>query len=237
VPELGEIAVYLGLDVGKDEHHAVALAPNGKKLHDRTLPNSEPKLRALFAKLARHGQILVAVDQPASIGALPVTVARDAGCLVAYLPGLTMRHIADLYPGEAKTDARDAHIIADAARTMPRTLRDLEPDDESIAALHMLLGFDDDLTAEATRTSNASSARACTTPPSWRCWSTTAPRPRSTPPESSSSPPCCAPTHPGWPPAWPPRSSPPSTSRASRSRHRRRRDHPAQPRGIATHHP
>jgi hypothetical protein len=40
---------------------------------------------------------------------------------VAYLPGLTMRRIADLYPGEAKTDARDAHIIADAARTMPHT--------------------------------------------------------------------------------------------------------------------
>jgi transposase len=154
VPELRDIAVYLGLDVGKGEHHATALAPNGKRLIDRALPNSEPKLRALFAKLARHGQVLVVVDQPASIGALPVTVARDAGCLVAYLPGLTMRRIADLYPGEAKTDARDAHIIADAARTMPHTLRDLEPDDETIAALHMLLGFDDDLAAEATRTSN-----------------------------------------------------------------------------------
>ena len=154
MPDVSEIAVYLGLDVGKGEHHAVALAPNGKTLHDRALPNSEPKLRALFAKLARHGQVLVVVDQPASIGALPVTVARDAGCLVAYLPGLTMRRIADLYPGEAKTDARDARIIADAARTMPHTLRNLEPDDETIAALHMLLGFDDDLTAEATRTSN-----------------------------------------------------------------------------------
>jgi hypothetical protein len=27
-----------------------------------------------------------------------------------------MRRIADLYPGEAKTDARDAFVIADAAR-------------------------------------------------------------------------------------------------------------------------
>ena len=154
MPEIQDIAVYLGLDVGKGEHHATALTPGGKRLIDRALPNSEPKLRALFAKLAKHGRVLVVVDQPASIGALPVTVARDAGCLVAYLPGLTMRRIADLYPGEAKTDARDAFIIADAARTMPHTLRDLEPDDETIAALHMLLGFDDDLAAEATRTSN-----------------------------------------------------------------------------------
>jgi transposase len=152
--ELEDVAVYLGLDVGKGEHHATALTPGGKRLIDRAMPNSEPKLRALFAKLAKHGQVLVVVDQPASIGALPVTVARDAGCLVAYLPGLTMRRIADLHPGEAKTDARDAFIIADAARTMPHTLRDLEPDDETIAALHMLLGFDDDLAGEATRTSN-----------------------------------------------------------------------------------
>lgn len=94
------------------------------------------------------------MDQPASIGALPLAVARNAGCRVAYLPGLTMRRIADLYPGEAKTDARDAAIIADAARTMPHTLRDLAPDDETVAELHMLVGFDDDLAGEVTRTKN-----------------------------------------------------------------------------------
>jgi transposase len=149
-----DIAVYLGLDVGKGEHHAVALTASGKRLFDRALPNSEPKLRALFARLHRHGTVLVVVDQPASIGALPLAVARDAGALVAYLPSLAMRRIADLYPGSAKTDARDAFVIADAARTMPHTLRDLRPDDETTAALSLILGFDDDLAAEATRASN-----------------------------------------------------------------------------------
>ncbi|MEV5385655.1 transposase [Streptomyces sp. NPDC052721] len=114
-----KIDVYLGLDVGNGEHHGTALTPPGKKLLDKPLPNSEPRLRELFEKLqARHGTVLVVVDQPASIGALPLAVDRDVGCHVAYLPGLTMRRIADLYPGEAKTDARDAAIIADAARTM-----------------------------------------------------------------------------------------------------------------------
>lgn len=84
------------------------------------LPNSKPRLRDPFERLqARHGSVLVVVDQPASIGALPLAAARDADCRVAYLPGLTMRRIADLHPGESKTDARDAAIIADAARTMP----------------------------------------------------------------------------------------------------------------------
>ena len=42
------------------------------------LPNTEPKLRELFAKLqAKHGTVLVVVDQPASIGALPLAAARD----------------------------------------------------------------------------------------------------------------------------------------------------------------
>lgn len=63
------------------------------------------------------------VDQPATIGALPVTVARACGHEVAYLPGLAIRRIADLYPGNAKTDASDAYVIADAARTLRHTLR------------------------------------------------------------------------------------------------------------------
>ncbi len=65
-----------------------------------------------------------------------------------------MRRVADLYPGEAKTDARDAAVIADAARSMPHTLRDVAPDDETIAALAMIAGHDDDLAAEITRTRN-----------------------------------------------------------------------------------
>ncbi len=151
----GGIDIYLGLDVGKGEHHATALTPGGKRVFDKRLPNNEPKLREVFTKLqAKHGTVLVVVDQPASIGALPLAVARDAGCRVAYLPGLTMRRIADLYPGEAKTDARDAYIIADAARVMPHTLRAIEPADETVSELEMLVGFDDDLATESTRAKN-----------------------------------------------------------------------------------
>ena len=149
-----DIAVYLGLDVGKSEHHAVALTSAGKRLLDRALPNSESKLRTLFAKLARHGTVLVVVDQPASIGALPVTVARACGQQVAYLPGLAMRRIADLHPGTAKTDARDAYVIADAARTLPHTLRRVDTGDEALAELEVLVGYDDDLAGEVTRISN-----------------------------------------------------------------------------------
>ncbi|WP_457464638.1 IS110 family RNA-guided transposase [Streptomyces sp. TE5632] len=153
--DTGNVGVFLGMDVGKSTHHGHGLTPAGKKVFDKAMPNSEPKLRAVFDKLtAKFGTVLVIVDQPASIGVLPLTVARDAGCRVAYLPGLAMRRIADLHPGEAKTDARDAAVIADAARTMPHTLRSLELTDEITAELTVLVGFDQDLAAEATRTSN-----------------------------------------------------------------------------------
>lgn len=148
------IEVFVGLDVGKGEHHAVALDRVGKRLLDRALPNDEARIREILAELERHGRILVVVDQPATIGALPVAVAQAAGTLVGYLPGLAMRRIADLHPGEAKTDARDAFIIADAARTMPHTLRSVQLADTQLAELSMLCGFDDDLAKQATATSN-----------------------------------------------------------------------------------
>jgi transposase len=56
-----------------------AWTPAGKRLHDAVLPNSEPKLREIFGRLAGHGPVLVVVDQPATIGALPVAVARACG--------------------------------------------------------------------------------------------------------------------------------------------------------------
>ncbi|SIZ90715.1 IS100 transposase orfA [Shigella sonnei] len=148
------VQVFIGVDVGKDTHHAVAINRSGKRLFDKALPNDENKLRSLISDLKQHGQILLVVDQPATIGALPVAVARSEGVLVGYLPGLAMRRIADLHAGEAKTDARDAAIIAEAARTLPHALRTLKLADEQIAELSMLCGFDDDLAAQTTQASN-----------------------------------------------------------------------------------
>ena len=148
------VAVYCGIDVGKSHHHAVALTPAGTRIFDKPLPQDETRLRELFSDLGQHGPVMVTVDQPHTIGALPVAIALDMGLVVTYLPGLTMRRIADLHPGNAKTDARDAFVIADAARTLPATLRVITADDEQIADLRVLAGLDDDLAGEVTRITN-----------------------------------------------------------------------------------
>ena len=69
-----------------------------------------------------------------------------------------MRRIADLYPGEGKTDARDAFVIADAARTLPHALRRVGPDEQTIVALGVLAGYDADLAAESTHTNRLHAA-------------------------------------------------------------------------------
>ena len=150
--DIEDIEVFVGIDVGKTHHWATALTKGGKKVFDKALPNDEARLRALYEKLAAHGHLLVVVDQPATIGALAVAVARDMGITVGYLPGLSMRRIADLTPGSAKTDAKDAAVIAGAARTMPHTLRAISTSDEDAAALSMLTGFDLDLARQVNQT-------------------------------------------------------------------------------------
>lgn len=146
--------VFLGLDVGKSEHWACAIDEIGTVLWNKSLPNDQAKLEKVFNMLSTHGSLLVVVDQPATIGALAVGLAQEMGIDVAYLPGLTMRRIADLYPGDAKTDKKDAFIIADAARSLPHTLRTLTSQDADDAALGMLTGFDLDLARQVNQVSN-----------------------------------------------------------------------------------
>lgn len=85
--------------------------------HDNA-PNDQTALRAILVKLTGHGRVLH-ID-------------------VAYLPSLMMRPIADLHPGEGETDPRDAHVIADAARTMPHTLRSVGTEEETLSEIVVL---------------------------------------------------------------------------------------------------
>ncbi|MEU4523968.1 transposase [Amycolatopsis sp. NPDC024027] len=93
---------------------------------DATLPNSEPKLRALFDKLAGHGPLLVVVDQPATIGAI-----AGRGRPRRRAPGGLPARTGDAphrrpQPRPHETDARDAFVIADTARSLPHTLRPVD---------------------------------------------------------------------------------------------------------------
>ncbi|NEC14748.1 IS110 family transposase [Streptomyces sp. SID8014] len=153
--DTGDIDVFPGLDVGKGEHHATAVTPTGKNAFDKRLPNTEPKLREFFAKLqARTEQCSSWLTSRPRSAPLPLAVACHMRSPVTQLPGLTMRRITDLHPGEAKTDAKDGFFIADAGRAMPYRLRTIDGEDETVAELEVIVGFDDGLADEATRVAN-----------------------------------------------------------------------------------
>jgi len=69
-------AVFCGIDVGKGEHHAVGLDPNGKRLFDKALPNDESRLRAVFDQLAAHVRDGASDHTVFSISSSPFSRAR-----------------------------------------------------------------------------------------------------------------------------------------------------------------
>ena len=147
-----QVDVWVGLDVGKGEHFADVLDDDGERLFARAVANDQAALEALLDGAARHGTPGLVIDQPGSIAQLALAVAARRGTPVAYVPGLVMRRAADLYPGEAKTDRRDAYVIADTGRTRRRQVHWLDAgSDELLASLRVLNGFDIDLAADATR--------------------------------------------------------------------------------------
>ena len=103
-------AAVLGLDVGKSSHWACLIDRDGEVLASAPVRNREAELDALFA--SAPAGTLVVVDQFRNIGSLAVRRARAAGLGVAYLPGLAASRAAGLFAGEAKTDERDAAVIA-----------------------------------------------------------------------------------------------------------------------------
>ena len=65
-----------------------------------------------------------------------------------YLLELIIRRFTERHPREAKTDDRDALIIANTTRTRHHTLRGITAAEKDIRELALLCGFADDLTVQ-----------------------------------------------------------------------------------------
>ena len=55
------VDVFISVDVGKSNHHAVAIDRNGRKPLDKALPQDEAHLRTIIGDLAAHGTLLLIV--------------------------------------------------------------------------------------------------------------------------------------------------------------------------------
>src|SRR5687768_12834790 len=146
--------VFVGVDMAKGDHYAQAITVDGTELFDRPVANDEAAIIRLIDDASGHGRIALVIDQPASGAQLLLGIARARGVPVAYVTGLQMRRAADLYAGAAKTDPRDAWVLADYARRNIDRLAWLDVTDELLTALRVLNGRDVDLATDANRISN-----------------------------------------------------------------------------------
>ena len=142
----------LGLDVGKSSHWACLIDRGGEVLASAPVRNREGALDALFS--SAPAGTLVVVDQFRNIGSLAVRRARAAGLAVAYLPGLAASRAAGLFAGEAKTDERDAEVIARTALGVPDSLSGVPGRGEALEAARALSSQRDHVVACATRDKN-----------------------------------------------------------------------------------
>ena len=148
--------VWAGVDVGKEHHWVCAVDDSGKVVLSRRLVNDEQPIRELVAEIDELAErVSWTVDLTTVYAALVLTVLADAGKTVRYLAGRAVWQASATYRGgEAKTDAKDARVIADQARMRGQDLPVLHPDDDLISELRMLTGHRADLVADRTRTIN-----------------------------------------------------------------------------------
>lgn len=141
----------IGLDVGKSSHWACVAGQDGEVLLSAPVANRESELDSLFA---RFPGALVVVDQSRNIGALALSRAKAAGMPSAYLPGLAAHEASKLFGGDAKTDERDAMVIAKTALGIPDALLPVAHPEPEIVAARAIASQRDFLTCENTRNKN-----------------------------------------------------------------------------------
>jgi transposase len=145
---------FAGVDVGKESHWVVVLGEEGEELLSRRVENTQEDLEGVMAEvgvLAEHVRWALDLTFGPAALALALLVAEDQE--VFYVPGLVVNRSRAALAGEAKTDRRDALVIAENAR-LRRNLVRYQPSEETVASLRLLVGHRQDLVADRTRLIN-----------------------------------------------------------------------------------
>jgi transposase len=143
---------WAGVDAGKEFHWVHVLDVLGRELLSRKVENDEADILKLIDEaLSLAQEVVWALDQPGGSAALLLALLWERDQKVLYVPGLTVDRARDTYRGESKTDARDAHVIADQARMRP-DLSELKPGEQELAGLQLLLAHRRDLITDQSRT-------------------------------------------------------------------------------------
>ncbi|MFF4120904.1 IS110 family transposase [Streptomyces sp. NPDC001714] len=146
--------LWVGIDASKAHHWWVAVDGTGTTVWNKKIRNDEAALLAGLDEVLRLAdQVHWAVDITGTPSALLLALLASHGQRVVYVPGRTVNRMAGAYRGEAKTDARDAYVIADTAR-LRRGFAPVEARTGLAADLALLTTHRSDLIADRVRLLN-----------------------------------------------------------------------------------
>ena len=101
-----QAAVYVGVDIGKTSHYAVAVDATGQTMRELTVANDEAALRNLVDWVKQRAGVVV-VDQDGGLAGVLLLLCWQADVRIGYLHGLAMARAREFYAGESKTDPKD----------------------------------------------------------------------------------------------------------------------------------
>jgi transposase len=146
--------IWVGIDAGKGHHWAAVVDETGATLWSKKIENDESAiLTALGEILDLAEDVHWAVDISSRSSALVLALLTTHGQRPVYVPGRTVNRMAGAYRGEAKTDARDAYVIAETARHR-RDFATLDVPAQLAADLALLTAHRTDLITDRVRTVN-----------------------------------------------------------------------------------
>lgn len=146
--------IWVGIDVGKATHHACAVDETGKVVFSQKLTNGQAGIEQLIARARRKATAVCwAVDMTTGAAGLLLALLFGTGQPVVYAPGRLVNRMAGAFPGEGKTDAKDARTIAETAR-MRSDLAAVTVPDHIVADLRVLTARREDLMGDWVRDIN-----------------------------------------------------------------------------------
>ncbi|MDQ0847610.1 IS110 family transposase [Streptomyces sp. V1I6] len=146
--------LWVGIDAGKAHHWLAAVDETGATAWSRKVNNDESAiLTALGEILALADEVHWAVDIAGTASALLLALLAAHGQRAVSVPGRTVNRMSGAYRGEAKTDARDAYVIADTAR-LRRDFSSIDVPAQLAADLALLTAHRTDLIADRVRMLN-----------------------------------------------------------------------------------
>jgi transposase len=147
--------LWVGIDVGKQFHHACAVDEHGKTVFSRKVKNRQTAIEELITRTTtkaggQEGAVVWALDMTSGAAALLVTLLVGTGQPVLAVPGRLVNRMAGAFAGEAKTDAKDARTIAETAR-LRGDLAPVAVPDQIVGDLQVLTARREDLMADWVR--------------------------------------------------------------------------------------